>query len=40
MLGGDDFELLDTLDAIPDLTADEIQRSELNQSLWNTINSN
>ena len=34
MLRGDDFELLDTLDAIPDLTADEIQRSELNQSLW------
>ena len=34
LLGGHDFELLDTLDAIPDLTADEIQKSELNQSHW------
>jgi hypothetical protein len=34
LLGGHEFELLDTLDAIPDLTADEIQKSELNQSNW------
>ena len=34
LLGGHDFELLDTLDAIPELTADEIQKSELNQSNW------
>jgi hypothetical protein len=34
LLGGGDFELLDTIDAIPDLTADEIQKSELNQSNW------
>jgi hypothetical protein len=34
LLSGDDFDLLDTLDAIPDLTADEIQKSELNQSHW------
>jgi hypothetical protein len=34
LLGGHDFESLDTLDAIPDLTADEIQKSELNQSYW------
>jgi hypothetical protein len=34
LLGGHDFELLDSLDAIPDLTADEIQRSEIYQSQW------
>ncbi len=34
LLGGDDFELLDTIDAIPDLTADEFQKAELNQSNW------
>lgn len=33
MVGGE-FELLDTIDAIPDLTADEIQKAELNQSNW------
>jgi hypothetical protein len=34
LLSGHDFDLLDTLDAIPDLTADEIQKSEFNQSHW------
>ena len=34
VLGGDGSELLDTLIAIPDLTADEIQKSEANQSQW------
>ena len=34
LLGGNDFELLDTLDALPELTAAEIQKSELNQSHW------
>ena len=34
LLETDGFELLDTLDAIPELTAAEIQKSELNQSHW------
>ena len=34
LLETDGFELLDTLDAIRELTAAEIQKSELNQSHW------
>lgn len=34
LLVGDDFELLNTLDALPELTADEIEKSELNQTQW------
>jgi hypothetical protein len=34
VLCADDSGLLDTLSALPDLTADEIQKSELNQNNW------